>query len=124
MKNFNQLSKTEKRVLIAKDALQQLFLEHYQAKNGIYVSQRVTKQDRKELNRLFGDYDRYEDYDDYQVTALENGLTQGEPCQVCAIGSCMASAIRFGIAPTSSYIDGTNANLYYEDFQSKIEQDF
>jgi len=123
MKNFNQLSKTEKRVLIAKDALQQLFLEHYKAKNGTYVSQKVTKQDRKKLNQLRADY-RYHDYDEYKVTALENGLTQGEPCQVCAIGSCMASAIRFGITPSESYVTDNNANLHYEDFQWKLNKIF
>lgn len=102
MKNFNQLSKTEKRVLIAKDALQQLFLEHYKAKKGTYVSQRVTKQDRKEFNRTLKEGFSYSERIEFGVTALENGLSTQNTCQVCAIGSCMASAIRFGIAPTSS----------------------
>lgn len=72
---FMKASKPRRRVLIAKDVLQQIKAGQYRMTSGTYFSRhssRFTKIDQTSL------------------------LANGETCQVCGIGSAFVSAIRLG----------------------------
>lgn len=107
MKNFESLTLEQKRVAVAKDALKQLITGKYVARNKVYIQQPLNKNDRKSGNSL--------------ANALKE---QKRPCKVCAIGSMMASAIRFGVNTKLAKRDADTIKLGYNEFKNELTQIF
>lgn len=74
---FNKLSKAEKRVVIAKDALAQLRLNKWSARMGLYVQ--------------FGNGINVANKENAQLCKI---LPKGGKCEVCARGALFLSAVR------------------------------
>lgn len=70
---FNRLSRKQKRIAIAKDALQQLKLNKYLPARGLYVLERWNPDES--MNDIIA--------------------RDGEQCEVCAIGAAFCSLARF-----------------------------
>ncbi len=77
-----KLTKTQMRVVIAKDALAQLRLKKYNAQRGIYI-------DYDLLNTLSKEYTK--DYDDKSAQPFLKNLNN---CEVCAKGALFLSTVR------------------------------
>ncbi len=84
---FHKMSKTEKRMAIARDVLKQLRLEKYRACQGTYIH------DRKYV--LPYDHTNYDHGDSTKLQAIL--LSEKAPqCAVCAVGSAFLSLSRLG----------------------------
>ena len=104
-KAFKKLSKQQQRITIAKDALQQLNAKKYTASPGNWCNTELPKAVHNELRELEAWDNRPSSAEDmknalYSVHQHNSNVLQpllqepGVTCEVCALGSLFASAVR------------------------------
>ena len=106
-KPFSRLSKSEKRVAIAKDVLGQLKLKKIVAERGVYVD--IPLLDNEEGKQL-------------------QSLLKKKQCNCCALGSCFVSLVRkenkFIIKHKHIRNSIKNGYIGKEDFRSRLKKYF
>ena len=103
---FSKLSKSQKRVAIARDVLEQIKQEKYVANTGSYISY---------MTFNGGEYiNKYED--------IKKNFKKINNCRVCAMGACLLSATKFAnklsFGDIGDSIDGLHNDKVKELFAS------
>lgn len=97
MMDFKNLTKAEKRVAIAKDAIDQLLSENYQCKKGVY------------LHIKLPDIKHGESLQPYL-------LNEKQKCEVCAVGALLASTIRLSNGKYFNTDINRDSNIWQMNF--------
>jgi hypothetical protein len=97
---FNALSSQEKKIAIAKDAIQQIEIGKYKAKQsyGYFTLGEYMTQDNR-----------------YQISDLQCEIDKAETCSLCGMGAVFASRVRLGNDITNAKPDGDDIVNILED---------
>jgi hypothetical protein len=124
-KQFNSLSKSRKRVAIAKDVIAQLTVGKFKATPGTWYFATAKAENIKKLSVQSDEEDRTLPWQ--CKVPLQKAMCKIASCQVCGVGAIFASLVRLNNEFDQKFdIVGNNATaeIAKEDFHEKLIQYF